>query len=357
MLNTVSNQTIRMIGRLSKGGSTFRVRLANAFGAQLVTIAAVHAALRTTGAAIDPASDRPVTFGGKASVTVAPGVEAISDPVQLNAANFAHFAVTIYVPSDSGPTTHTGLASHPITYIAATPGDFTSSSDLTGATLSAGYYWLSGIDVVAPKEAATVVALGDSITDATGSPFEDQDWPSLLASRLAGDKRTRNFSIANVGISGNRVLADGAGTSALSRFEKDVLGQPNVRWVVLLEGINDIGGGTATADQLIQGYQQMIAKAHAHQAGVIGCTVLPFKGAFYYSDEKEKVREAVNQWIRTSGAFDAVVDFEAAVKDPADPLKIREDMHRGDYLHPNPAGYAAMANAFDVSVFLKPPKF
>jgi lysophospholipase L1-like esterase len=356
ILNSVSNQTIRMIGRLSMGGSTFRIRLTNSFGAQPVTITAVHAALRTKDAAIDPATDKTLTFSGKSSVTLGPGVELFSDPFNLNAPNLSHFAVTIYVQGDSGPTSHTALASHNITYVAPTPGDFTAAKDIEGATLSAGYYWLSGIDVVAPKKTTTIVALGDSITDATGSPFEDKDWPSLLAERLLQNKKTSNFSVANVGISGNRVLRDGAGTSALSRFEKNVLAQPNVRWVVLLEGINDIGGGNTDADQLIQAYQQIIEKAHAHQIGIIGCTVLPFKGAFYYSDEKDKVRQAVNNWIRTSGVFDAVVDFEGAVKDPADPQKMREDLQRGDYLHPNAAGYAAMSQAVDLSVFLKPPK-
>lgn len=322
-----------------------------------MTITAVHAALRVKDAAIDPASDRPVTFDGKTSVTIGPGMEIASDPFALSAANFAHFAVTVYVQGEVASPAHTALASHVITYVAAVPGDFTAAKDLEGATLSAGYYWLSGIDVVAAdKNAGTVVALGDSITDATGSPFEDQDWPSLLASRLSQDKRTQHLSVANVGISGNRVLADGLGTSGLSRFEKDVLAQPNVRWLVLLEGINDIGGGSADADHLIGAYKQIIAKAHEHQIGVVACTILPFRGAFYYSDEKDKVRQAVNNWMRTSGAFDAVVDFEAAVKDPSDPLKIREDMHRGDNLHPNPAGYEAMAKAFDISVFAKSPK-
>ena len=356
ILPSVSNQTIRMVGRLSMGGSTFRIRLANAFSAPPVTITEVHAALRVKDAAIDPASDRTITFGKKTSVTLQPGVELMSDPFNLDAASLAHFAVTLYIESDSGPTSHTALASHVITYLAATPGNFIAAKDLDAPKLSAGYYWLSGIDVLAPANAATVVAMGDSITDATGSPFEDQDWPSQLAARFSADKRTRDFSVVNVGISGNRVLRDGNGTSGLSRFDRNVLSQPNVRWLVLLEGINDIGSGTATADDLISAYQQIIEKAHEHQVGVVGCTILPFKGAFYYSDQKEKVREAVNSWIRSSGAFDAVVDFEAAVRDPADPLRIREDMHRGDYLHPNPVGYEAMSKAFDLSVFLKPPK-
>jgi lysophospholipase L1-like esterase len=339
------------------GGATFRIRLTNAFGARPVTISAAHAALRAKDAAIVPHSDRAVTFGGKASITIPPGVELMSDPFNLNAPNLAHFAVTLYVEADSGPTTHTALAFHAITYIAATPGDSAAAKDLDGATLSSGYYWLSGIDVLThDKNAATVVVMGDSIADASGSADEDQDWPSLLAARFLQDRRTRKLAIANVGISGNRVLKDGAGTSGLSRFERNVLAQPNVRWLVLLEGINDIGSGTTDADQLIQAYQQIIEKARAHQIGVIGCTLLPFKGAFYFSEEGEKVRQAVNTWVRTSGEFDAVADFDAAVRDPADPQKMREDMHRGDYLHPNIAGYEAISRVFDLSMFSNAPK-
>lgn len=352
ILNNVSNQTIRMVGRLSMGGSTFRLRLTNSFGAQPVTINAVHAALRTKDASIDLSSDRTVTFGGKPSVTIGPGVELFSDSFNLAAPSLSHFAVTIYVQSDSGPTTHTALASHPIAYVAPTPGDFTMAKDVEGATLSSGYYWLSGIDVLAPNDSVTVVAMGDSITDATGSPFEDKDWPSLLAERLLDDKKTEHFSVANVGISGNRVLKDGAGTSGLSRFERDVIAQPNVHWLLLLEGINDIGSGTVSdPSELTHAYSQLIEKAHNHGIRVVGCTLLPFEGAFYYSEEREKIREGVNHWIRTSGAFDAVVDLEAAVKDPADPKEMREDMHRNDHLHPSPKGYAAMANAFDLSIF------
>ena len=226
------------------------------------------------------------------------------------------------------------------------------------AATTQSYYWLSGIDVAAGSEASVIVTFGDSITDgARSSPETNHSWPALLAARLAARKDTANIAVANMGIGGNRVLRDGTGASALARFDRDVLSQPGVHWVMLLEGINDIGRGatipaeTITAAELIGAYQQMIERAHMHGIKVIGCTLTPYEGATYHRENGEAIREAVNTWTRTSGAFDAVVDFEAATRDPKNPKRLRAEFDPGDHLHPNDAGYQAMADAIDLSIF------
>jgi lysophospholipase L1-like esterase len=226
------------------------------------------------------------------------------------------------------------------------------------ATKTQAYYWLAGIDVAAPADAALIVAYGDSITDgARSTPETNHSWPALLAARLAAKKETANIGVANMGIGGNRVLRDQTGASALARFDRDVLSQSGVKWVMLLEGINDIGHAATvpeeavTADELIGAYKQIIDEAHTHGIQAIGCTLTPYGGASYSRENGEAIREALNTWIRTSGAFDAVVDFEAATRDTADPKKIRAEFDPGDHLHPNDAGYQAMADAIDLSIF------
>jgi len=352
----LSNQTIRMITRISLGGRRFRLRLTNAFGSAPVTIDAVHAAIQAGETKIATGSDCTVLFGGKPSVTLIPGVELISDPFALDAPNLAHLAISLFVPRDSGSPTVHGSSLHPIAYVAA--GDATSAVGLQDATAFSAYYWLSGIDVVAEKS-FTIVAMGDSITDANGAQEPDQGWPSLLAATLLHDKRTQLVALVNVGISGNRLLNDGADISGLGRLERHVLAQPGVQWLILLEGINDIGFSALahtdmSSSDIVEAYRQVIAKAHAHGIKVVGCTLLPDKGAFYYREEKAPLREQVNHWIRTGGEFDAVVDLDAVMRDPSDPEQLRADFQRGDHLHPNAAGYAAMAAAFNVSLFAPP---
>jgi lysophospholipase L1-like esterase len=216
------------------------------------------------------------------------------------------------------------------------------------------------VDVLAPKNAAAIVAFGDSITDgATSTPDTDRSWPSRLAERLQANQATAHVAIVNHGISGNRLLADGAGVSALARFDRDVIAQPGVKWLIVLEGINDIGigsmmGGTAsgvTAEDLIAVQRQMIERAHLHGIKAIGATLLPYGGAMYYSEKGESIRLAVNQWIRTSGAYDAVVDFDAKLRDPQDPKQLNAAYYINDHLHPNDAGYKVMAEAVDLSIF------
>jgi lysophospholipase L1-like esterase len=231
---------------------------------------------------------------------------------------------------------------------------------MADASTTQSYYWLTNIDVAAPADTAAIVTFGDSITDgAVSTPNTDHSWPSLLAQRLAANGGA-NIAVLNQGISGNRLLRDGAGINALARFDRDVLVQPGVKWLMILEGINDIGLGSradtpvsdaVSSEDLIAGLTQLIERAHEHGIKVIGCTLTPYEGAAYYSEGGEQVRMAVNQWIRASGAFDAVVDFEAVVRDPEHPKQFRPGFNKGDHLHPNDAGYQAMADAIDLSIF------
>jgi lysophospholipase L1-like esterase len=350
-----NNQTVRMIVRTSIGGRRFRVKLANAFGSAPLAVSAAHIAIRAKESEIAPGTDRALSFNGKPSCAVGPGMVILSDAVDLNAPPLAELAVSLYFPGETGaPTTHsTGLHT---TYIAE--GDLSGQAAMPGGATTQSYYWLAGIDVMAPADASLIVAFGDSITDgARSTPDTDHAWPSLLAARLAAKKDTAHFAVANMGIGGNRLLRDVTGASALARFDRDVIGQSGVKWLVVLEGINDIGreatvpAEAVTADELIGAYQQIIERAHTHGIKVIGATLTPYEGANYSRETGEAVREAVNQWIRTSGACDAVVDFEAATRDPNNPKHIRADFDPGDHLHPNDAGYQAMADAFDLGIF------
>ena len=356
---TFNNQTVRMIARSSIGGKRVVVRLSNAFGSGPLRIGAVHIALREKDSAIVAGTDRAVMFSGKPSFTIPPGADIASDPVDLEVPKLADMAVSVYVPAEAGaPTTHmTGLHN---TYISK-DGDFSGAASIADAMTRQSWFWLSEIDVQADRGTGLIVAFGDSITDgATSTPDTDHSWPSLLAQRLAANKATAHLAIVNEGISGNRLLADGAGVSALARFDRDVLSQPGVKWMIVLEGINDIGlgalggpQGAVTADDLIGAHKQLIERAHLHGIKVAGATLTPYQGAAYYSDAGEVLREAVNQWIRTSGAYDAVIDFDMITRDQANPKTIRADYNIRDHLHPNDAGYQAMADAVDLSIFTR----
>lgn len=357
-----NNQTVRMIARSSIGGSRVRVELSNAFGAKPLMIGAAHIALRGRDSAIVAATDRPLMFNGKASTTIPAGALMLSDAADLDVPKLTDLAISVYVPGDTGPASNHALGLH-TTYISK-EGDFTGQAELADAATSQSWYWLSSVDVMAPPAAAAIVAFGDSITDgATSTPNTDRSWPSILAQRLAANPATANIAVVNQGISGNQVLADGAGVSALARFDRDVLSVAGVKWVMIMEGINDIGigsrqgapAGGISADALIGGLRQMIERAHTHGIKVIGCTLTPYGGAGYASDAGEVIREAENDFIRTSGAFDAVVDFDKVTGDPASPRQILAAYNIADHLHPNDAGYKAMADSIDLSIFADRP--
>lgn len=363
------NQTIRMVVRPSVGGQRVRIRLSNAFGSAALPIGAAHIALVSQGGKIVPESDCALMFGGRPSVSIPPGAPVLSDPVDLKVLPFTEIALSIYLPEKTSASSVHFWAQHE-TYISG-PGDFTATADIPDATVKMSWYWLADVEVWVSEQAAATVTLGDSISDGVGAKQGDYgDWPDILANRLVSQQSTTGLAVLNEGIGGNRILHDGAGVSALARFDRDVLAQPGVVNLIVLEGINDIGWPhmkprlpngppptempfareVVSAQDLIMGLQQIIERAHQHGIRVFGATMTPYEGADYYSTDGEATRQAVNQWIRTSGAFDGVFDFDAAVRDPSHPTQFREGYHSGDHLHPSATGYKAMADAIDLSI-------
>ncbi len=358
------NQTVRQVARVSLGGSRLRVLFSNEYGQQPLVIGAAHVALAGTGAAIVPGSDRALTFAGHPSVTVPPGAPMLSDPVDLPVAPLGSLAVSLFLPEIT-PTTTWHNDARQTAYISG-EGDVAGETDFAPAQTIQSRLFLSEVMVAAPPAARAVVAFGNSITDGDGStPDANHRWPDVLAERL--HQAGAPVAVVDEGISGARVLRDRMGDNALARLDRDVLSQPRADTVVLMMGINDVGwpdtllvpkGEPApTADDVIAGDEQLIARAHAHHMRVLGATLTPFADAFhgsplygYHSEAKEAKRAAINQWIRTSGAFDGVIDFDAVVRDPADPTHIRAAFDKGDHLHPNDAGYRAMADAVDLGL-------
>lgn len=355
------NRTVRMIVHTSLGGDRIRVELSNAFGHRALQIGAAHVALSAGGAGIVAGSDRPLTFGGSSTVQIPPGALEISDPVELHTPPLANLAVSLYLPDRTEPATKHFLALH-TTYISG-GGNFTASRAFPSEWTSTSDFWLSGVDVDASSESHAIVAFGDSITDGFHSSLDkNMQWPSQFAARLQATAATSNLAVINEGIGGNRVLHDAKlyGPNALARLDRDVLAKAGVRYLTVLEGINDLGfphaiGGhgdqEVTARQLIAGLTQIVLRAHAHGIRVFGCTLTPYQGADYYSAEGEAKREAINRWIRTSGIFDGVLDFDKAVRDPRHPERLLAAYDSGDHLHPNDAGYRAMADSINLSMF------
>lgn len=352
-------QSIREIVRISIGGSQVRIHLSNQLGTMSVRIGPVHVGLHAQASAIKAGSDRAVSFGGEASVTLAAGSSALSDPIDLTVAPLQELAVSLYFPEATGPSSH-HILGWERTFV-------TESGDATGAVIFpdsdviSSRPYLSDIEVAADAAASIVVAFGDSITDvAASTPDKNRRWPDVLATRLHADPRGAHIGVINAGITGNRILHDKMGPSALSRFERDALDKPGARWVILLEGVNDIGfvglpaaaADDVSAQQIEDGMKELIARTHQRGLKIMGGTITPFAHYDwpYHTRAGEAKRQAVNAWIRTAGAFDATVDFDRALRDPAHDDRLRPIYDSGDHIHPNDAGCAALANAVDLKV-------
>lgn len=356
--STLENQTVRMIVHPSLGGRRIRVNLSNGQGMPLVHIDSAHIAIHKAGGAIVAGTDQTVTFSGKPACVLIPGALMVSDPVDMEVPPFSDLAVSLYLPGKTDAPANHMLGLH-TAYISQ--GNAAGQEIMPETTTMFAYLWLAGIDVLAPEKAFTIVALGDSITDGYATTLDaNRAWPTLLAKRLNSNKDLQHIAVVNQGISGNQVLRDGAGISALARFDRDVLSIAGVKWVILLEGINDInirgrsdGLEAVTSEDLIAGYRQIIDRAHTYGIRVVGATLTPEEGVPTMSERGERIRQAVNQWIRTCGLFDAIVDFDAVIRDPSRPIRMRPEFDPGDHIHPNDAGNQAMADAFDLKLFLK----
>jgi lysophospholipase L1-like esterase len=363
-MDDLRDETVRQIVHLSVGGSALRVHVSNAFGTEALHFTSVHIArpISPSSSAIDPASDRALTFGGSSDVTVPPAAEFVSDALEYPLAALSDVAVTFHLDApQAGETGHPG--SRATSYFVH--GDFVAAPNLLNPKHVDHWYQLSAIDVLATSGAASIVALGDSITDGHGAITNGNDrWTDVLAQRLQSSPNTRSIGVSNQGIGGNHLLTDGLGPNALARFDRDVLAPTGVRWVIVFEGVNDLGGlarngevapveHTALVQRLLSAYEQIILRAHAHGLRVFGATVTPYAGsAFYHPGPlSEADRQAVNAWIRASGHFDAVMDFDSIVRDPQHPDRLLPAFDCGDHLHPSPAGYRAMGEAIQLSLF------
>lgn len=345
----VADQTVRNVVHTSVGGSNLRISLSNAFGSAPVTFDSAWVGRAGEGAAVVAGSNQRLTFGGSSSVTIPVGAEVLSDAVSGDVPAQSTLAVSIHVVGDAGTVSGHKLA-HQKNWI-STVGDHAADESGTAFTTpTTSYAWVESAVVEAPQQVDTVVALGDSITDGDKSTTSaNKRWTNVLARRILAEAPAQHFAVMNEGISGNRVLADGPGVSAQARFDRDVLAQPDVSTVVVMEGVNDLRWDFATEPaDLIQAYRQLIGRAHARGVCIVGGTITPWEGGSLWSAPRDAIRGEVNEWIRTSGEFDAVVDFDAAVRDPAQPSRMLAAYDSGDHLHPGDAGYEAMGNAVDL---------
>jgi lysophospholipase L1-like esterase len=394
---------LRQVVHISQGGKRMRVAFTNEFGTTPLHITAAHVAFLAANARILPATDKPLTFGGKPDVTIAPGQFAYSDAVVETVPIFSDLVITASVPAQTMPTITYHALGMTTTWFA--PGSNVGAEEFESlgggpvgvqppdvsapvrslsrgespvqepvvkaqpgkAMLAAGgvvkttsWYFLKDVEVDRERKSAAIVTLGDSITDgARSTPDTNRRWPDQLAPLLAAGKKTARVSILNVGISGNRVLKFGAGPSALDRFDRDVVKQTGVKYVVLMDGINDIGNmhrapvDAITEKEMLDAYTTLANKAHAAGLKIIAATLTPYEGAKYYSEDGEQIREHVNAFFRTSKLFDGVIDFDTIIADPQHPLQFNPKYDSGDHLHPSDAGYAAMAAGIDLKLFRK----
>ena len=360
----LTDTTLRQIVHLSAGGAQLRVHLSNAFGIEPLHITSAHIArpLAPDTPAIDPLTDRALTFAGATDITIPPGADFISDPIAFAAPPLSDLAVSFHL--DTPPARET---SHPGSRATSwyIHGDAVSAPSFPNPSKIDHWFQLSEIDVEAPPGAASVVVLGDSITDGHAATTNGNNrWTDVLAARLQQSPATRTLGVSNQGIGGNHLLTDGLGPNVLARFDRDVLAPAGARWVILLEGVNDLGGLTrngevpaeqhaALVQRILAAYRQIIVRAHTHGLRVFGATITPYAGSDYYHPGplSEADRQAINAWIRASGHFDAVIDFDRVVRDPLHPDRLLPTFDSGDHLHPSPAGYKAMGDAIPLSLF------
>lgn len=359
-----------MVVRPSIGGERLRIRLSNTYGASALYIGAVHVALTDTGSKIVPGTDRVVTFGGSSEIRIPAASPAISDSIDLPVKALSEVSISLYLPSSVDISTWHRGPQHD-SYLAG-PGNMTSSLELPKAEIKPAWFFLSALEMWEPMTTTTTVAFGDSITEGSNNlPAQYADYPDQLARRLVEANGGRATALINEGIGGNRILHDDAGASALSRFDQDVLSNPGIANLIVLEGINDIGfprvrmaelkipnanlrenifaSQKVSADEIVQGLQQIAVRAHDHGIRVFCGTLMPFEGTNSYDVEGEAIRVKVNSWIRASKVFEGVLDFDVLVRDPDRPTKLRLAFDSGDHIHPNPAGYKAMADLINLS--------
>lgn len=351
----LSNNTLRQIVRVSIGGEVIRVRFSNVFSTRPVELRSVAIARSLNGSRVDISSQKILKFSGNSDIVLTLGSETLSDPIKFDLKPGSTLAITIHFGKTSPDVTgHPG--SRTTSYILT--GNQLSSADFAESIKTDHWYVINGIDVQSSANSAAIAVLGNSITDGRGSGTNKQNrWTDILSERLLSDPQKKHIGILNMGIGGNCVLRGGLGPTALERFERDVLSQSNVKWLIILEGINDIGGiktqkeAEEVAGELILAYDNMITKAHARNIRVYGATILPFAKSFYDNEYRQHARDIVNEWIRTSGHFDAVIDFDKTMQNPGDMKTILPDMHDGDFLHPNEAGYKRMGEGINLSLF------
>lgn len=358
-----NNQTLREVVQLSAGGEHLRVSIANTFGSETLAVGEARVALSASGAAIVPGSSRLLTFGGQRSIDVRPGSRVLSDPVRLDAAPLARLAVSLYLPGETAAETTTLFQGN--SFVSLSSGNHTGAVELPSASPVAAWPFLFSVNVVASKKGETIVALTDSATLTS-------QWPAALAERLQARRSTDHLAVVSMALAGNRMLHNSAGPtgpnpqwgqSLLTRFDRDVLGQPGAGHVIVFIGLNDIAGPGAfypaseaiTVDDLIAGYRQLIARAREQGLTIQACTLPPLEGNTslpgFDTPANEAKRVAFNQWIRTSGEFDGVIDVDRVLRDPGHPTRLLPAYDSGDHLHPNPAGGRAIAEAIDLKVF------
>jgi lysophospholipase L1-like esterase len=355
-----ADTTFREVVHVSIGGSVVRIILTNEFGLDPLTIGAAQVALSAGNGEINPASATALTFGGRPTVTIPPGAMFISDPVNLKLAPFADIAVSLFVPAQTIQQISQHSFADQTNYVAQ--GNVVGARTLESPREIYSWPFLKGVDVQAGDKGASIVTFGDSITDGAHSTRNaNARWPDILARRLQVNKKTAELGILNEGIGGNRILRDTTGPSALSRFDRDVLAHAGVKYLVIMESINDIGHATdpanpfdiVTAEDLIAGLSQLATRAHTHGIKVIGATLTPFVGAKYQSPAGEEMRQAINKWIRTTNQFDGVIDFDKVTTDLTHPGMFLPLDDSGDHLHPGDAGYKTMGESIDLNLFTK----